>query len=110
MAVLAPLLVACAHEPRGGEAAQGALILPSSATPMEPWRASSTAYLSERNRCIDDELARQDLNEFGDPKGTTYQEGAPLGVSTAAGRYEYVLRRRPDIGAACSRAPGEPER
>lgn len=110
-ALLSLLLLGCAHEQAGGEAAQGSVLLPSSAAgPMEPWQTPPGAYLSERNRCVDRELARLDLNDFGDPRGTTYPGGSPLGVATAAGRYDYVLRRRPDIGVACNKAWREQER
>jgi hypothetical protein len=70
------------------------------------------AEMAERNRCIDRQLAIRNLNDYGDPEGTTYPSGSPLlGVSGAAGdRYQYVLRRHPEIGVSCSRALGEPER
>jgi len=70
------------------------------------------AQLSERNRCIDRELAERQLNDFGYPAGTTYQGGTPLlGLTGRAGdRYEYVLRQHPEIGVNCTQALGEPER
>jgi hypothetical protein len=63
-----------------------------------------------RSRCIERELARRDLNEFGDPIGTTYAGSGPPGVATSVGRYNYVLKRRPDIGAACTKVLDEVER
>ncbi len=106
------LLMACAHEQRGPKPAPIAVSLPSPGAPMEPpgWKTPPGAYGPERNRCIDRELARRGLNEFGDPKGTTYSDGAPLGVTKATDRYDYVLRHRRDIAIACTRALGEPER
>jgi hypothetical protein len=107
------LLTACAHEQRGPEPAPIAVSLPSPAMgPMEApgWKTPLGAYGPERNRCIDRELARRDLNEFGDPKGTMYPEGAPLGVTKGTDRYEFVVRHRPDIGVTCTRPLGEPAR
>lgn len=72
-------------------------------------RIPPSARASERDRCIDAEIERRDLNEFGDPKGTVYREGTPVGVKSAADRYEYALRHNPDIGTRCMRAPGEPD-
>ena len=70
------------------------------------------AELSERHRCIDLQLAERNLNDYGDPEGTTYPGGSPLlGVTGRAGdRYEYVLSHHPEIGVTCTRALGEPER
>jgi len=111
-ALLLALMTSCAHEQVGPEPAPSAVSLPSSAAgPTEPrWKMPPGAQALERNRCIDRELARLDLNEFGDPKGTTYREGTPLGVTTGLDRHAYVLRHRPDIAVNCTRAPSEQER
>jgi hypothetical protein len=109
-ALLASLLCACAHEQGAGPPAPGAVSMPSNTTgPDQPtgWQLPVAAERSERNRCIDRELAVRDLNAFGDPEGTTYPGGAPLGVATGAGRYDYVMRRRPDVAAACSHVVGD---
>lgn len=98
---------ACSHAP--AERAPAAVNLPSPEPGQAKWKTPPAAYLAERNLCIDRELARRDLNEFGDARGTTYAHGAPQGVAAAANRYEYVLRRRPDIATTCTRAPAEPE-
>ena len=99
---------ACSHAP--AETGPGGVNLPSPSASGQPrWKAPPAAYLAQRNLCIDRELARRDLNEFGDAKGTTYAQGAPQGVAAAANRYEYVLRRRPDIATVCTRSPAEPE-
>jgi hypothetical protein len=63
---------------------------------------------SEQWRCIDEALQDRDLNDFGEPKGTVYSQGAPLGVQSTADRYRYVRRAHPDIGVLCTKAPGEP--
>jgi len=101
-----------AHEQLGLEPAASAVTLPVSAGgPNEPrWKLPPGAQILERNRCIDRELGRRNLNEFGDPKGTTYREGTPLEVAKKPDRHEYVLRRHPDIAVECSPALGEPER
>ncbi|GEJ55516.1 hypothetical protein [Anaeromyxobacter diazotrophicus] len=116
LALLALLLAAgCAHRPEAVRPAQGAVSLPRrSAGPYQPedWQLAPGAVLGERNRCVDRELTARRLNEFGDPEGTTYPGGSPLLGLTgrAADRYEYVMRRQPDIGTVCSRAPGDPQR
>lgn len=110
IAVLLPI-VACSHTQ--SEPARGSASLPAPAVaPFEHGgsRVPAGAYLGERDRCVDRELRARRLNEFGDPEGTTYSGGLPLGVTSADDRHEYVMRRRPEIGAACTRAPGEPER
>lgn len=63
---------------------------------------------SERHRCIDDELTRRDLNEFGERKGTVYADGAPFGVKSTVDRYRYVLNHQRGIATRCTLAPGEP--
>ena len=74
------------------------------------WQSPPGAYLAERNRCIDRELARRNLNQLGDPEGTSYPADSPLlRLTDTAERYEYVMQRRRDIATACTRAPGEPE-
>jgi hypothetical protein len=74
------------------------------------WQTPVAATLPERNRCIDRALAARTLNEYGDPEGTTYEEGSPLSVTMGADRYDYVMHRQPGIGAECSRIAGEPQR
>ena len=75
-AVLAALLAACSHAPRAVEpASRKAIALPSPGNPQPGWKVPAEAYLSERNRCIDEALRQQGLNRFGDLDGTTYPEG-----------------------------------
>jgi len=111
--VLAVLVMACARPP-GPEAVPTSVSLPRAAKVSDDspgWRTPPAAYLSERNRCIDRELAVRKLNAFGDPEGTTYPGGSPeLSLARGMDRYEYVLRHRRDIAVRCTRAPGEPER
>jgi len=111
--LVALLAAGCAH--RTEAPAQGAQSLPGRTGgpyTTDDWQLSSSGMVAERNRCIDRELAARDLNEFGDPQGTTYEGGSPLLGLTgrAADRYDYVMHRRPEIGTACTRAPGEPHR
>ncbi|HYS82049.1 MAG TPA: hypothetical protein VEM76_15165 [Anaeromyxobacteraceae bacterium] len=106
----------CAGAPRPPPAAPSAVSLPRSsslAPDQQPGFAVPVgAQLSERNRCVDRELVERQLNDFGDPEGTTYPGGSPLlGVTGRAGdRHEYVLRHHPEIGVTCTQALGEPER
>ena len=110
------LAAACARAPHAPPGDPSSVALPetsSLAADHQPGFAVPVgAELSERHRCIDRELAGRNLNDYGDPAGTTYPGGSPLlGVSGKAGdRYRYVLQHHPEIGVSCSRALGEPER
>jgi hypothetical protein len=86
-----------------------AVALPSN-TSQTGWRVPASAYRGERNRCIDRELQARDLNEFGDPPGSTYPEGHPLGVTGTNDRFDYVLQRNPAIRTTCTQTGFEPER
>ena len=102
---------ACSHTQRtASDSARTAVSLPSPGVDQVRWMTPLAAYVGERSLCIERELARRDLNEFGDPLGTTYTGSSPPGVPTAVGRYKYVLKRRPDIAAACTKMPDEVER
>lgn len=104
-------LSACSHVKKSaGDSAPTAVSLPSRGVDQVRWMTPLAAYVGERNLCIERELARRDLNEFGDPLGTTYTGSGPPGVTTTVGRYSYVLKRRPDIAAACMKVPDEVER
>jgi hypothetical protein len=112
--LLATLAAACAHG-HPSEVPQGTVSLPrrtSGPYQAEDWQLAPGAAVGERNRCVDRELAARKLNEFGDPQGTTYTGGSPLLGLTgrAADRYEYVMRRQPDIGTICRQTPVEPVR
>lgn len=107
---------ACSHAERAPDTTPATVSLPRpiGGSPDQPPTAAiipGGAYLAERNRCIDTQLSRRGLNEFGDPLGTTYVSGSPL-VDAVTGevmdRHAYVMRHRPDIASTCSRAPGEP--
>jgi hypothetical protein len=53
----------------------------------------------QQKQWIDDIIARNDLNEFGDPKDTMYAGGTPLFdmmTGKTKDRYEYILDRHPD--------------
>jgi hypothetical protein len=93
------------------DASPSTVSLPRPALNQPPgFRSPPGAYLAERNRCIDRELAARKLNPLGDPEGTTYPPDSPLlRLTETADRYEYVMERRRDIATACTRAAGEPE-
>jgi hypothetical protein len=62
--------------------------------------------------CIDSELRRRGLNAYGDRPGTPAPVG-PLAIQSertqdALDRYDAVLRRHPEIGAACIRTSTPP--
>jgi hypothetical protein len=102
---------ACSHPQRtASDSPRTAVSLPTPGVDQARWMTPLAAYFGERNLCIERELARRDLNEFGDPLGTTYTGSGPPGVTTTVGRYKYVFKRRPDIAAACTKLSGEVER
>ena len=108
---LAGVSIACSHPRKAAsDLSPSAISLPSPGIDQVRWMTPVAAYVGERNLCIERELARRDLNEFGDPLGTTYVGSGPPGVTTTVGRYNYVLRRRPDIAVACTKLPNEVER
>jgi hypothetical protein len=108
---LASALIACSHAQKtASDSARTAVSLPTPGVDQARWATPLAAYAGERNLCIERELARRDLNEFGDARGTTYTGSGPPGVTTSVGRYNYVLKRRPDIAAACTMVPDEVER
>jgi hypothetical protein len=54
----------------------------------------------ETKRRIDKWIRESGLNEFGDPKGTVYTGGTPLFnemTGRTLDRYEYILRRHPEL-------------
>ena len=102
---------ACSHPQRtASDSARFAVSVPTPGIDQARWMTPLAAYVGERNLCIERELARRDLNELGDPLGTTYTGSGPPGVTTSVGRFKYVLKRRPDIAAACTKMPNEVER
>jgi hypothetical protein len=53
----------------------------------------------QQKKWIDDMIAKNNLNEFGDPKDTMYAGGTPLFdmmTGTTKDRYEYIVSRHPD--------------
>ena len=116
--VAVALVAACASTP-GGNAAPTSVTLPRPSTGSSPDQppvgalVPGAAVRGERERCLDRELTRRGLNEYGDPSGTTYPEGSPLYdviTKSSTDRFSFVAKRHPDIGVACSRAPVSPER
>jgi hypothetical protein len=55
----------------------------------------------ETKRRIDQWIRDNGTNEFGDPRGTVYAGGTPLFnemTGRALDRYEYILKRHPELG------------
>jgi len=115
--LVAGLLAGCSRAP-AGSVSQNSVTLPrpSGGSPDQPPVSAvvpGSAYLGERIRCVDRELVRLGLNAYGDLEGTTYARGSPLSsevTGTRTNRYDYVMKRRPDIAAKCSRPSTEPAR
>ena len=81
------LFCACRREPAPATAEPG--------TPPDPLAA-----------CVDAQLSLKGLNSYGDPPDTSYAGGTPLfdeKTGKLRDRIEYVLSRKPEIGAACGR-------
>ncbi len=55
---------------------------------------------SEAKRRIDQWLEKNNLNQYGDPKGTMYTGGTPLfdeSTGKSKDRYEYILEKYPEL-------------
>lgn len=67
-------------------------------TPSSPPEEISIMNKREKKR-VDNWIEKNNLNEFGDPKGTAYIGGTPL-FNEATGqytdRYLHILKRHPD--------------
>ncbi len=53
----------------------------------------------QKKKWIEDQIKREGLNKFGDPKSTVYTGGTPLFnemTGRAIDRYEYILSRHKD--------------
>ena len=53
----------------------------------------------QQKKWIEDHIAKNKLNEFGDPRGTTYMGGSPLFnemTGRTTDRYDYILKNHPD--------------
>jgi hypothetical protein len=79
-----------------------ALLLPLPSPP--PRESSSSREQSsvddQLRRRIDEWLARNGLNEYGDPQGTMYSGGTPLfdeGTGVRKDRYLYILEQHPEL-------------
>lgn len=83
--------------------------MPSNLTPsldskkineLPPTPPSAGLSLSDKEKAeIDAWLAKNNLNEFGDPKDTVYAGGTPLFDETSGktlDRYEYILNNHPE--------------
>jgi hypothetical protein len=52
----------------------------------------------DQKKWIDDQIKREGLNEFGDPKNTSYMGGTPLFnemTGETKDRYDYILGKHP---------------
>lgn len=66
----------------------------------------------ETQERIDRWIAENDLNEYGDPKGTMYMGGSPLfdeSTGQSRERYEYVLEKHPELRHGESGKEGKPD-
>ena len=61
---------------------------------------------AQQQSCLDRELSKRGLNQFGDPPATMYPGGTPLfdeATGRRTDREAYVFTRHPDIAKACAR-------
>jgi hypothetical protein len=66
--------------------------------------AAAPAPPAPEKSCLDREIEKRGLNEYGDAKGTMYPGGTPLfhentGKMTA--REDYIREKHPEIASAC---------
>ncbi|HZZ85716.1 MAG TPA: hypothetical protein VFE30_14340 [Anaeromyxobacteraceae bacterium] len=103
----------CSHDRSESPPSAAVLPRPIGGSPDQPPVAPllpGSVQRGERARCIDQELQRRSLNEYGDPAGTVYAAGSPLFnavTGVTADRYDFVARRHPDIGTRCGLNPLE---
>ena len=53
----------------------------------------------QQKKWIDETISKRGLNEYGDPKGTTYMGGTPLFnemTGRTTDRYDYIIKNHPD--------------
>lgn len=53
----------------------------------------------EQKKAIDSKIAKDKLNDYGDPKGTQYMGGTPLFnemTGKTTDRYDFIVSRHPD--------------
>eukprot|EP00002_Diphylleia_rotans_P013987 TRINITY_DN2723_c0_g1_i4.p1 TRINITY_DN2723_c0_g1~~TRINITY_DN2723_c0_g1_i4.p1 ORF type:complete len:129 (-),score=15.66 TRINITY_DN2723_c0_g1_i4:115-501(-) len=93
------VIVSCTHTLRRVPATSlSSAAHPSADLPMSDSEIHSVVPLAERT-LIDAWISAQNLNPFGDPKGTMYLGGTPL-FNEVSGesveKYEYIVRTFPD--------------
>lgn len=71
-----------------------------STTISQPVSKGTGGTISQNKKTqIDAWIKKNDLNQFGDPKGTMYAGGTPLFDETTGkqiDRYEYIVKKHPD--------------
>lgn len=92
--------------------------LESSRTPLVipkthlPEKQLPVTFLSDQEKeLIDQWIALNNLNEYGDPKGTMYTGGTPLfdeETGRTLDRYQYILEKHPDRPWLQLRETGSP--
>ena len=73
----------------------GKIVIPGQPIPGQP-------ISEDMKKRVDKWIKDNGLNEFGDPKGTSYMGGTPLFDETTGrskDRYEYILENHPEVGA-----------
>lgn len=73
---------------------------PVSVPPPQPKKEIVSRVDPTTRARIDRWIAEHDLNEYGDPEGTTYPGGTPLfdeNTGESCERYEYILEKHPEL-------------
>jgi serine/threonine protein phosphatase PrpC len=87
---------------------------PPAATPVSPLpKQEMVSRVDPETRAhIDRWIAENDLNEYGDPKGTMYLGGTPLfdeRTGQSRERYEYILEKHPELRQSEPGKEGKPD-
>ena len=81
-----------------------ALVLLVAACKEPTPNAPSSAPPDAGSSCVDQELSRRGLNQYGDPPETIYAGGTPLfdeKTGRTRDRIDHVLTRHPEIAKVC---------
>ena len=88
-----------------------ALLFACQPAPQDPPKPKEVTKATQSNEgaaaCVDAELAKRGLDQYGGAAGTMYPGGTPLfqeSTGKRTDRNQYVYARHPDIAAACGAA------
>jgi hypothetical protein len=106
-ATLVAMLFACQSAPGATLQSGGQPTAKPDATRLPQGTATQDVAPVGASSCIDRELSKRGLDQFGSPPGTMYMGGTPLfneRTGKKTDREQYVFANHPDIAVACGGA------